>query len=140
MGPLLVLKWQTPVQSCLNIYITFSSSQNVERCLVHRCLVIVLRQFSSDHVDCVCRCVHQQRKYKNGGLLLVRKYLVTTWIVQAGVLHLPGKVVQVSVRCYRNVGVVSLSVLEVPRRLHLYCNGVAGGKLLLVEVFFTVFP
>ena len=33
MGPLLAVKWQIPVQSCLNIYlITFSSSQNVERC------------------------------------------------------------------------------------------------------------
>ena len=64
---------------------------------------------------------------------------MTTWIVQAGVdvLHLPGKVVQVSVRSYRNGVVVSLSVLEVHGRLHLYRNEVVGGQLLLVEVFCT---
>ena len=71
----------------------------MDHCLVLRCLVIVLRQFSLGHVDCVGTCVHQQRQYKNGGLLLVRKYVVTTWNIEAGVdvLHLQGKVVQVSV-------------------------------------------
>ena len=109
---------------------------------MHQCLVVVLRQFFSGHGDFVCRCVHQQPQYKNGGILLVCKFLVTTWIFQADVdvVHLLGTVVQVSVRSYRNGGVVSLSVLEVPGHLHLYHNEVVGGQLWLVKVFCTVFP